>query len=489
MWEEFENALSWYAAAPTRWVQSAKQDMAAAAEWIWVVLQGDFADDQSTAQVVTGTVVSMIPLVDQLCDIRDVVANCRKINQDTSNKLAWLALALTLIGLFPCLGSLAKGCLKIPFNYGRKYALKGAAKTLDSSLWKNTAPFVESSIVKLNQHLAYPAVRKTLAVLKIDNAWKYLARKVREVKGLVSTTRLMSVFDDIAEALASLCELIQKWGNAALQSKAAELLRSVKTVRDQANKTLSEVVKPLQDWLDKLARRLEVEADMNYRAYTNALTPHRFARPTLEAEIAAIKADLPSWVKVSTKAPKEALEDAPLVPHGYPDISKTNPNRVLRGKFDTFHSIEPREFPPGTTLYRVLDPNSADNSICWMSKEEFELLKSKDDWRERFAVWMNWNRNGEYVTYTVPPGKPLRTWEGEAASQELKDSAGRAVKDASGKSIWAVGGGKQIVLDPADLDKAYLGKRQPTGWGYGDAGEKIDLVGVPTLTNYWFESK
>lgn len=489
MWEEFENALSWYAAAPGRWMQSARQDMAAAAEWIWVVLQGDFADDQSTAQVVTGTVISMIPLVDQLCDVRDVVANCRKINQDSSNKFAWLALALTLIGLFPCLGSLAKGCLKIPFNYGRKYALRTAVKTLDSSLWKNTAPYVENGIVKLNQHLAHPAVRKTLALLKIDNVWKHLAGKVREVKSLVSTSRLMSVFDELAEALASFCELIQKWGNTALQSKAADLLRSVKAVRDQANKSLSEVVKPLQDWLDKLARRLEVEADMNYRAYTNARTPHRFSRPTLEAEIAAIKADLPAWVKASKLAPKKALDDAPLIPHGYPDISKTNPNRVLRGKFDTFHTIEPREFPPGTTLYRVLDPNSADNSICWMSKEEFELLKSKSDWRERFAVWMNWNRNGEYVTYTVPPGKPLRTWEGEAASQELKDSTGRAVKDADGKSLWAVGGGKQIVLDPADLDKVYLGKRQPTGWGYGDAGETIDLVGVPTLTTYWFESK
>ncbi|MDF3845979.1 hypothetical protein P3W55_30090, partial [Pseudomonas citronellolis] len=85
MWEELENALAWYAAAPARWLGSARQDLGAAAEWLWIVLQGDFAEEQSTAQVVTGTVISMIPIVDQLCDVRDLVANCRKINADSSN--------------------------------------------------------------------------------------------------------------------------------------------------------------------------------------------------------------------------------------------------------------------------------------------------------------------------------------------------------------------------------------------------------------------
>ena len=124
MWEELENALAWYKAAPGRWLQSAKKDLTAAAEWIWVVIQGDFAGEQSTAQVVTGTVVSMIPFVDQICDVRDVVANCKKINSDSSDKWAWVGLTLTLIGLFPTLGSLAKGCFKIVFAYGRKYTLR-----------------------------------------------------------------------------------------------------------------------------------------------------------------------------------------------------------------------------------------------------------------------------------------------------------------------------------------------------------------------------
>jgi hypothetical protein len=41
------------------------------------------------------------------------------------------------------------------------------------------------------------------------------------------------------------------------------------------------------------------------------------------------------------------------------------------------------------------------------------------------------------------------------------------------------------VLDPADLQKEFLGKRQPTNWGYRSFDESVGLVGVPVLTNNW----
>jgi hypothetical protein len=130
--------------------------------------------------------------------------------------------------------------------------------------------------------------------------------------------------------------------------------------------------------------------------------------------------------------------------------------------------------PLGTTLYRVIDPASYDNSICWMSKIEFEKLKSKDDWRRRFAVWANWNSNGEFATYVVPPGKGLHVWEGVTASQKME-----------GTKYVLEGGARQIVLNPADLDKGMLGKRQKTNSGYGLENES-KLIGVPVLTNNWF---
>ena len=490
MWEELENALAWYAAAPSRWVQGAKQDLSAAAEWIWVVLQGDFAEEQTTAQAVTGTVISMIPFVDQLCDVRDVVANCKKINEDTSNKWAWVALALTLIGLFPTLGSLVKGCFKICFAYGRKSMFGADKQALDSNMWAASKPWVEAGMRKLNEFLARPEVRKALSALKIDNPYKYLADQLRELAAQINVSKLTAAFDDAQSVLRDLVGLIDKWGSVAMKTQAGQLLQMVKHIRDQANARLGEVLKPVQDYLYRLARRLEVEADMNYRAYTNAVNPHGFMRPTLDAEIAALKASPPGWVQVRRGPSKRALRNCPEIVRNYPDISDTSKSGVLKGAYETFHTLNSKPLPPGTALYRVVDPRSADNSICWMTKEEFDKLASKAEWRQRFAVWANWNDDGEFVTYTVPPGKPLLVWEGETASQQLKDRAGNPIQaDGKGSTFWTEGGARQIVLNPDDLDKAYVSKRQPTGWGYGSFGERVDLTGVPVLANNWYESK
>ena len=120
-----------------------------------------------------------------------------------------------------------------------------------------------------------------------------------------------------------------------------------------------------------------------------------------------------------------------------------------------------------------------------MREAEFKALKNKADWRKRFAVWKNWNGNGEYVTYTIPPGSKLKVWEGCAATQISRVD----------KAVSLEGGGIQIVLNPAELQKEYLGKRQATHWGYtdpdlpGDVDIYGDKVGLPKLTHNWAESK
>lgn len=485
MWEELENGLAWFKAAPARWMSSAKQDLTAAAEWIWIVIQGDFSDDQTTAQVVTGTVISMIPLVDQICDVRDVVANCKKINQDSSNRWTWVALALTLIGLFPTLGSLVKGCFKVMFAYGRKAMFQAGKTALDADMWKASKPFVEKGIGKLNDFLARPEVRKTLKALKIDSPYKYLADQLRKVARGLSLGKLTTAFDTAIGALNKLLDLVNKWGTTAMQTQAGQLLHMVKKVREQANKALADALAPVQNYLNRLAQRLDVERRVNHGASTNVPNPHGSTRMELDEELAELRKAPPEWVKVGKKGRYQALEDAPFVPPLHFDIGKKAP-RPLTNAFNTFHTAYPDTLPPGTVLYRVVDPNSVDNSICWMTKAEFDALHSKPEWRDRFAVWKHWNSNGEYLTYTVPPGPGLPVWRGTTASQELKDRAGNAIKaDDKGNTFWLNGGNEQIVVDPKMLKVEYASKREFTGWGYDDGAIEVNLVGLPILEKNW----
>ena len=472
--DELKNALAWFKAAPGNLVQSGKENLQAVAQWIWEVIQGDFADDQSTAQMMTGTVISMIPFVDQICDVRDIVANCRKINEDTTNKWAWVALVLTLIGLFPTLGSLVKGGFKVLFAYGRKGVFRAGAKTLDSGMWQATKPWVEAGILKFNEFLARPEVRKTLKALKIDNPYKYFAKQMREMAAKLNVGALISAMDTGIAALKSLAGKVEKWGPASLGKQARELVTMVQGVRKKADEMLAQALRPVTDWLNKLARRLEVEADMSYRAYTNSVNPHAFNGVANSAELQALREAKPGWVDRGGMPKHPRLLKAPSKV-GYPDIGPSS-TQSTKNSSSTFHTAVPTDYAPGTVLYRVVDPGpkSFDNGLFWMTEAEFRKLKSRDEWRRRCAVWGSWNKNGEFVTYTVPPGQPLKAWEGVAASQV--HSSGEYVLE---------GGARQIVLDPKGLDKSFLGKRQATGWGYGSYGESTNLVGVPVLTNNW----
>jgi hypothetical protein len=362
----------------------------------------------------------------------------------------------------------------------------GAGKAaLDTNLWHATTPFVEAGIRKLNDFLARPEVRKTLAALKTDNPYQYLAGKIRELAGSLTVAKLTKAFDSAIGALTELLGMVQKWGNTAMATKAGQLLQSIKAVRTQANARLAEVLKPAQDWLNRLAQRLDVEWRVKYRADVNAPNPHGSPRFSLDAEIEEMKKAPPGWVDVAKKASHEPLEVAPIAPQAHFDIGK-KASKPLTSAFESFHDAVPDVLPPGTVIYRVLAPNSYDNSICWMTKAEFGKLRSKADWRRRFAVWMNWNANGEYATYTVPAGKGLSVWRGPTASQVLKDKNGAEVMaDAKGNKFWIEGGAEQLVVNPADLHREFVSERKFTGWGYDEGDIEVNLVGVPILQTNW----
>jgi hypothetical protein len=457
MTDEFENALAWFCSAPNDWIESGRKNLAAGAEWVWQVIQGDFNDDQSTGQVVTGTIISMIPFVDQICDVRDICANCGKIKQEPDKPWHWFSLVLTLIGLFPTLGSLVKGCLKVAFASVRK------AGTVSKVIPK-TELLLGSAVTHINNFLSRPEVAKAIKALNWDNPRKILAKELKKVAAKINTSALLGGLDDGISAAQSLLNLVRKWGSDALATRAGELLTTLKDVRRMADQKIGQALQPVQDFLNQLARRLEIDSDMAHRAYLDTVNPHAFQKVANETEEAAEFAKArPAWVDDTGLIVNESLRVPPAQRKGWPSTVS----------YDTFHTMQPLTLPPGTVLYRIVDPTSKDNSICWMTKAEFEQLRSKDDWRRRFAVWAHWNSNGEYVTYVVPPGPGLNVWEGVTASQKL-----------DGTKYVLEGGARQMVVKPADLNPTYLSKRNKTRWGYDDLGKTNTLVGVPVQKNH-----
>jgi hypothetical protein len=466
--DEFENALAWFCSAPAGWIEQGKKNLAAGAEWIWEVLQGDFNGQASTTQVVTGTVISMIPFVDQICDVRDLVANCQKLDKEPEHSWHWFSLAFTLIGLIPGLGSLLKGCLKVLFSGMRKAgAVSGVTPRLSLHF--------DEAIVQLNRFFARPEVLAALKAMKWDSPHRTLAAEIKKVAARVSTGALLGAFDHVAGAANHLLGLVTKWGGGTLALRAADVGRKIGRVREGANRHLNEAVAPLRNALEALARRLEIEADMAHRAYLNSVNPHAFAKVSEADEIVALNKAKPNWVDTTTKVAYPKIDHPPVAAPGWTSTA-SDPKRgrhPLNEAHKTFNTIQALTIPPGTKLYRIVDPTSFDNSICWMSETEFKKLKSKADWRRRFAVWANWNSNGEFIVYTVPPGPGLNVWEGVTASQRLEKT-----------DFVLEGGARQIVVDPSHIEQSHLSPRKKTGWGYDDLGATNSLVGVPVQRNH-----
>ena len=484
--QDLLNAMAAIAAPVNKALKKGQETLADIADWLWVVIQGDFAEEQTTAQIVTGTVISMIPFVDQICDVRDICANCSKIKEDNSNPWHWIGLILTLIGLFPVLGSVFKGIFKVILAPVRRFMLRPTAKLAQltgSNIYKIAEPAIESGIKELNKFLARPAVKKALKDAKIMNVYKATSAKIREVKGVLTTKALLEVFDKLVKYLKETVNFIDKYASKGIGLKAKNLLNIVIEVRNAANKKLGEFLKPVQDFLEKLAVRIDKEGDAAFKATTNVKNLTQLRRISDAEELEAFRKNKPNWVHVIPKNKvlpfPEAIIDpktskTPLHPSlgGTQLAMKSGYGHPLRDAYKTFArvGIKAQTFNEGEVLVRVLAPGSLDNSICWMRKVEFDKLKNREDWRDKFAVWASWNSNGEYLEYTVPKGKKLYAWEGPAASQKRGE-------------FYLKGGGIQVVVDPKDLIPSGLSKRKLTGWGYGTdttIGE-FSVVGVPTL--------
>lgn len=473
MWAQLQTAMATLTAASPGWVDGVKESSSDAAQWLWEVLMGDFYEgEHTTTQAVTGTVISMIPLIDQLCDARDLVSNCKKIHKEPDNNWHWFALVLSLIGLFPVLGSLVKGCVKILVAGARRQIFVRFKHSGD--LYKVLEPGLEQGIRGLNNFFNTPAVKKTLKALNIISPFHWLSGRVSALSKQVSTQALSKAFDEVHTAVKSLLDVMVRWGGAAMQTKAGRLLQEIKGVRDQLNEKLAILVKPLQSWLDQVARRLHVEGDLAFRARVGTTNAAQLAQ---DAEKAAFDKAKPGWVDKNAKFQKNPFikaineEERAQIAKGYPKNIEWNIT-TFSGK------AVPTDYPAGTTLYRVVDPTdkSFSNGGFWMTKLDFDKLKSKDQWRRECAVWQSWNGNGEFVTYTVPHGTTLKGWSGKAATQKHQVDITYTLE----------GGAQQILLDPSHLKMDGMGKRQPTNWGYDlDHQNGSGLVGVPVLKHNW----
>ena len=401
--------------------------------WFWEAIEGDFNDDRSTSQILVDAGISMIPLVDQVCDARDLIANCRKLTKDHTDVWNWVALVLTLIGLFPALGSLVKGVLKIFFGYVRRYGEKKLGEAVDAAMgW-------------VISFLRRRRVQEYLKTHKVDEVLKWLAVQIKSVRSRVSVSELNAAFDraiKVVEVLVHKVEFVPVLGN-----KAKQALLEVQNIRLLADKQFARALKPVQDVLNRVILRLEREALERQKGIVDVRNVH-FRGTLPEAKAISLMRNprtkprwlsdgsTPHWTQAKVKAERPRVDAR--VKDGWPPLSDDN--------IRSFHTLAHAEIKGPARLFRILSPNSRAMSDCWISEKVFNDIKNAPDpreaWRKFLAVWPDWNANGQFVIYDLKPGETLKAWRGPASGQTKVDLPDQHLE----------GGWEQIVFNVARTD-------------------------------------
>ncbi|WP_186293328.1 hypothetical protein [Chitinimonas sp. BJB300] len=384
--------------------------------WLWEAIQGDFNDNRSTGQIAFDAAISMVPLVDQVCDVRDLIANCKGIAQSKEGEddtWKWVGLALTLIGLFPSLGSLVKGVLKIFFLFLRKYGGGQTAKAVDDAMtWVIT-------LIRKRE------VQKYLRVHKVDEVFKWLADQIRVVRGQVRAYALRTAFDKGISTLKGLLDKVT-W-MPVVGDKARKTLEQVQAVRKKADEMISPAIKPVQAMLDRIIWRLDYESALQRSGIVDAHNVHfRGTLPEARAiTLMRTTEPLPSWLSKGTEV-KWTEQD---VKKGREIVARKNKGEdkwpELNDKnIASFHSMKAIEVKGPAKFYRVTSPGNGAMGDCWVPEDVWVNIMNSPDpkaaWRKYLAVWPDWNPDSQFVVMEVPAGQTIKAWRGPAASQ-VKD--------------------------------------------------------------------
>ncbi|SFC77690.1 hypothetical protein SAMN02745724_02507, partial [Pseudoalteromonas denitrificans DSM 6059] len=429
-----------------------------AGDWLWGTLQGDFNKDPSTTQIVVGTIISMIPVIDQVMDCRDVCANMAILTDedDKNDSDGWLALTLTAIGLVPILGSALKGTFKViiknagasldaAFAILRKLGKGDPEKFLKNLDWaKLTSDATNASKQLLN------TMKDSLQT--ILNSW--FMRKLLDnnaLKSIEDGLGKMSAFEKrlgdginqgmgrirgyVDEALAGQSKGRLATGNTSspLKAKTAELDASTIPLPYEIKKGLSAF-----DSSPIIFKRIHKDGQQE------GMWPDSYTLMPDGKPMGSIEGIMPAKFKGIKKLPADAQK---RIDEGWPDIAS-------RADFANFTNLEAATLPKGTKIYRIIDEGTSEatkkNSGSYWA---FDLPSTKTQWRKDYAVKDSWNDNGHYIEHTLE--EDLKVWTGGVAGQRYEEF--------NTDNFYLEGGNTQIFAEYGLLKDAQI-QPQLTNW-------------------------
>jgi hypothetical protein len=412
-------------------------------QWIWGALQGDFNAERSTGQIGFDMVVSLIPLVDTICDLRDLCANIRQYRKDPGNKITLFFIATTVIGFFPEIGTVIKSVLRLVWVYLKPLVKHADDITNASKLTAAANRACDAAIPKITEYLQHNRVVKWATDGKLPDMYRFVSKSIDEATDKLSPAKLGRLLNERFDDLKALLQKIRPIVPSMIREHIDDFIKSIDSKRYAMSSAVQAFAQPVRTVLKVVAKRLDDQA-WHVQTYR---TNRGWIAPISESGSAKL---------INAKPPKCAKKlsgdmEYPHLELSDPEIhalTKAYPNHppledwLVKTFSKNGGGIRARAIRGPAKLYRVVDPSNEGAGIFWMTEAEFKAIKNRDDWRRKFAVKPEWNQNGWVVEYEVKAGETLPVWCGPAASQKL-----------GGTDYYLEGGGEQIVFFPGSRNE------------------------------------
>ena len=258
-------------------------------------LAGDFVENPTALAIVLRTLLTLIPGVDTVADVEDIVANLLYGALDPEGKLTsigwWFSVVLALIGLFPEFGSAIKGTVQLTVRgIG---AAGGAGMELVAPHLRRLlgVDWVSLAKVGIDELLATVASWGPWALAKfgeyVDLVIRFLGSALATVGGAALATLL--------DAFRKMKDLAAQWVPKAVDDILARLGRSKDELTDAAEESFDD----LDEATKVIARGRGLDPGEVERQLTDALSPNdrvtkellaaRGTRPTTTASEAVAR--------------------------------------------------------------------------------------------------------------------------------------------------------------------------------------------------------
>lgn len=202
-------------------------------DWLWGIIAGNFDDrPQSTSQIIVAGVISMIPGIDQVMDVRDLVGSLFKMSPEsgrTDDNI--LELSFTLIGLVPMVGSAGRMGLRL-LSDGK--SVKRAVAHLNGAGYGDALGWLKKTKVESLKGPALAACEQALKLL--DDIAGSLKKHNTGIKGSL-------IPDSIpvkAEAIARTAR--KTWGE--VKGKVEQAFKQIQAKLDEALGTVKKETHP-----------------------------------------------------------------------------------------------------------------------------------------------------------------------------------------------------------------------------------------------------